>query len=90
MWLSESSAQIGRLLSSDLKLSDRSVSRLHASIVPTMAGFQLVDNKSANGTALNFEKVSPEGKLLSGKDTIKCGRVLIKTYIKKGTFEEFA
>ena len=83
--------QIGRLLSSDLKLSDRSVSRLHACIVPTVDGFQLLDNNSANGTTLNWEKVAPEssGMLLTGKDTIKCGRVIIKAYINQGSFKKF-
>jgi pSer/pThr/pTyr-binding forkhead associated (FHA) protein len=44
---------IGRGAEADLRLSDRKLSRNHASIFYTGSGFRIRDERSANGTLLN-------------------------------------
>jgi len=71
---------VGRMESCTLQLKDRSVSRLHARIIPTVNGFMLIDNQSSNGTTLNWKQVGVEGMLLEDGDTLKCGREVIRVF----------
>ncbi len=57
-------------------LANRSVSRLHASIVEDEDNvFRLRDEGSTGGTYLNYEMVPPEGMILTPGDEIQIGRV---------------
>lgn len=70
-------ASIGRDPSrAQIVLANRSVSRLHASIVEDEDNvFRLRDEGSTGGTYLNFEMVPPEGTILAPGDEIQIGRV---------------
>ena len=65
---------IGREAGSDLMLSDTSVSRQHAIIRRTEAGFELEDLGSTNGTFVGGRQVT-RARLNSG-DTIRFGSFL--------------
>jgi hypothetical protein len=63
---------IGRATSSDVFLDDVTVSRTHAKIEKSEAGFTIIDNGSLNGTYVNNNSVN-EHSLLSG-DRIQIGK----------------
>jgi adenylate cyclase len=67
---------IGRLSSSDLVLSDLSVSRLHATVRMADGHCFLRDAGSRHGTFRNGERVSDEVELRSG-DTVQVGEVVL-------------
>ncbi len=76
---------VGRGNTCDLRLSDPSVSRKHASLVLFEDGWAIEDSGSASGTFLNGQKVTSPQLLFDG-DTITIGatrlsfRVLSRTY----------
>lgn len=76
---------VGRGNTCDLRLSDPSVSRKHASLVLYEDGWAIEDSGSASGTFLNGEKVTSPQLLFDG-DIITLGatrlsfRVLSRTY----------
>ncbi len=72
---------IGRGLSADLHLDERSVSRRHAILVHRGSGARILDDRSANGTLVNGRRVT-HADLDSG-DVIVLGRVVLR-YLELG------
>jgi FHA domain len=64
---------LGRGFSADLRLEDQSVSRRHAVIVERPDAVQILDDRSANGTFVNGQRVSEA--ILQDLDEICLGRV---------------
>jgi pSer/pThr/pTyr-binding forkhead associated (FHA) protein len=67
---------IGRGLAADLRLDESSVSRRHAILVPQPEGAKILDDRSANGTFVNGERVQ-QAELRDG-DVIVIGRVVMR------------
>ncbi|HUP35064.1 MAG TPA: FHA domain-containing protein [Candidatus Limnocylindria bacterium] len=68
---------IGREPSSDLVLSDQSVSARHATLTPREDGFELTDLGSTNGTTVNGRPVAGS-QILRGGETIGIGDVVLR------------
>jgi signal transduction histidine kinase/pSer/pThr/pTyr-binding forkhead associated (FHA) protein len=66
---------VGRDRSNPIQLNDAEVSRRHAELRRDDAGYALIDLNSANGTYLNYERVS-HAPLRSG-DKLQLGRTLM-------------
>ena len=66
---------IGRGIRCDFRLNDAEASRTHAIVRKTQAGFQLVDDASANGTLVNGRPVQSQ-ELKTG-DQIQIGRTVL-------------
>lgn len=62
----------GRHPESDLFLDDVTVSRRHAEIISTDAGYEIVDVGSLNGTYVNLERV--ERTVLQTGDEVQIGK----------------
>jgi pSer/pThr/pTyr-binding forkhead associated (FHA) protein len=67
---------IGRGLSADLRLDEKSVSRRHAMLVHRPSGARLLDDRSSNGTFVNGQRVT-QADLQSG-DVVVLGRVVLR------------
>jgi hypothetical protein len=67
---------IGRGLSADLRLDEKSVSRRHAMLVPRPAGARLLDDRSSNGTFVNGRRIV-QADLHDG-DVVLLGRVVLR------------
>jgi len=65
--------RIGRGISAELRLGDKSVSRRHAILIPWGQGHRILDDRSVNGTFVNGERID-QRDLASG-DLITLGRV---------------
>jgi hypothetical protein len=74
--LADGPMHIGRGLSAELRLDDNSVSRRHAILVPRPAGARILDDRSANGTFVNGQRVQ-QAELRNG-DVIVLGRVVLR------------
>jgi pSer/pThr/pTyr-binding forkhead associated (FHA) protein len=73
---------IGRGTSCRVRITEKTISELHASIKWNKGAFRLKDEKSTNGTFLNGKEVRRELKLADG-DKIKIGRnVLVFNIVK--------
>lgn len=70
---------IGRDSSNDLVLADGRVSRRHAKLQFTGYSFEIIDDGSTNGVALNGEKISGPA-VVQNADKIDLGGVLITIY----------
>ena len=66
---------LGRGFSADVRLDDQSVSRRHAVIVDDGDGVKLLDDRSANGTFVNGERVSEA--TLRDRDVVILGGVVL-------------
>jgi pSer/pThr/pTyr-binding forkhead associated (FHA) protein len=66
---------VGRGFSADLRLDEQSVSRRHAVIVARRTGVRILDDRSANGTFVNGERVAAAA--LHDRDVIRLGRVVL-------------
>jgi pSer/pThr/pTyr-binding forkhead associated (FHA) protein len=66
---------VGRGFSADLRLDEQSVSRRHAVIVDVRTGARILDDRSANGTFVNGERVSEA--TLHHRDVISLGGVVL-------------
>ena len=66
---------LGRGFSADLRLEDQSVSRRHAVIVDHGNGARILDDRSANGTFVNGQRVAEAP--LRDRDVIQVGRVTL-------------
>ena len=66
---------LGRGFSADVRLDDQSVSRRHAVIVDASGGARLLDDRSANGTVVNGERVTDVP--LRDRDIVTLGRVVL-------------
>ena len=77
--IGESAVHIGRGLSADLHLDEKTVSRRHAILVSNPArpsrGPRLLDDRSSNGTYVNGRRVQQAD--LSSGDVIVIGRVVL-------------
>jgi pSer/pThr/pTyr-binding forkhead associated (FHA) protein len=67
---------IGRGLSADLHLDEKSVSRRHAMLVDRPGAARVLDDRSSNGTFVNGRRVV-QADLQSG-DVIVLGRVVLR------------
>jgi pSer/pThr/pTyr-binding forkhead associated (FHA) protein len=74
--LGEETLTIGRLPSCDIPVPDPNVSRKHAEIRPSGAGYVVVDLGSTNGTRVNGATVN-ERKLTDG-DVIAVGTTRLR------------
>jgi pSer/pThr/pTyr-binding forkhead associated (FHA) protein len=69
----DSSTSFGRSQDNDVVLSDKSVSRLHATITPENGGFYLRDLQSQNGTYVDRQRINEY--LLRDGDRIQFGNL---------------
>lgn len=67
---------IGRGLSADLHLDEKSVSRRHAMLVERPGGARLLDDRSSNGTFVNGRRIVQAD--LDDGDVIVLGRVVLR------------
>jgi hypothetical protein len=67
---------IGRGLSADLHLDEKSVSRRHAMLVHRPSGPRLLDDRSSNGTFVNGRRIV-QADLHNG-DVLVLGRVVLR------------
>ena len=74
--LSEGVMHIGRGLSADLHLDEKSVSRRHAMLVDCPSGARLLDDRSSNGTFVNGRRIV-QADLHDG-DVLVLGRVVLR------------
>jgi pSer/pThr/pTyr-binding forkhead associated (FHA) protein len=74
--LSEGVMHIGRGLSADLHLDEKSVSRRHAMLVDRPSGARLLDDRSSNGTFVNGRRIV-QADLHDG-DVVLLGRVVLR------------
>jgi pSer/pThr/pTyr-binding forkhead associated (FHA) protein len=74
--LSEGVMHIGRGLSADLHLDEKSVSRRHAMLVDRPSGARLLDDRSSNGTFVNGRRIV-QADLHDG-DVLVLGRVVLR------------
>ncbi|KUI48377.1 ABC transporter ATP-binding protein [Mycobacterium sp. GA-1199] len=65
--------KIGRATDNDIVVPDVLASRHHATLVPTPAGTEIVDNRSINGTFVNGARV--ESALLRDGDRVTIGNI---------------
>ena len=70
---------IGRGFGADVRLDDHTVSRRHALLVRTSDGTRLIDDRSANGTYVNGQRVGDV--MLADGDVIALGRTRV-TYCR--------
>lgn len=76
--------RIGRTADLEVLINDPSVSRLHAEVALTPAGWQLRDLRSRNGTYVNGTRVSEDGLLLRRNDVLKVGNVPLQATVVDG------
>ena len=74
--LSGETVHIGRGLSAELRLDEKSVSRRHAILAPRPGGARILDDRSSNGTFVNGRRIQ-QADLHSG-DVIVLGRVVLR------------
>jgi diguanylate cyclase (GGDEF)-like protein len=77
--LSEQRIVVGRTPESHLVINEASVSRQHAAISSSMAGFEIEDLGSSNGTFINDVKVNGKTLLKDG-DMIRLGTILFRFF----------
>lgn len=75
--LAEARTDLGRGTQADVRLRDRSVSRLHARILREGNAFSLRDMESPNGIYLNGHRVEEPAPLSDG-DVIELGQTLLR------------
>lgn len=64
---------IGRGEETDIRLTERNISRKHCVVRQTNDGWEIVDDGSYNGTYVNGERVTAEGSVLSSGDVVNIG-----------------
>jgi ABC transport system ATP-binding/permease protein len=67
------SVKIGRATDNDIVIPDVLASRHHATLVPSAAGTEIVDNRSINGTFVNGQRV--ESARLRDGDVVTIGNI---------------
>jgi putative nucleotidyltransferase with HDIG domain len=77
VWESDTLLRAGRLASLEMVLDDSSVSRRHAEVRATDAGWRLRDLGSTNGTFLNGSRLTNVEKELKARDVIQFGKVAV-------------
>ena len=76
-WENENLLRAGRLATLEIVLDDSSVSRRHAEIRPTPAGWRIRDLGSTNGTFVNGTKLGAGEFPLKPHDIVRCGNVTL-------------
>ncbi len=71
--LSPGTTTLGREADNDIVLDEAAVSRKHAEIITSEAGYYLRDLDSTNGTFVNRQKIGEENHLLNHGDVIRLG-----------------
>jgi two-component system, cell cycle response regulator len=81
---------IGREISCDIQIEEKSLSKKHAKIVMVGDDLQIVDLNSTNGTEIGALKLSPHTPTtLHNNDSIKLGNIIFK-YLSQGNIEAIA
>jgi putative nucleotidyltransferase with HDIG domain len=75
VWEHDSLMRAGRLNSLEIVLDDSSVSRQHAELHVTGAGWSVRDLQSTNGTFVNGVRLGAEEKSLRSRDIVQFGKV---------------
>lgn len=63
---------LGRLTTCDIALTDSQSSRLHAEIIKTSEGYEIIDKDSTNGTRVNGKRISKHNLIVG--DEIRFGK----------------
>jgi putative nucleotidyltransferase with HDIG domain len=88
-WENEAILRAGRLASLEIVLDDSSVSRRHAEIKYTPAGWRVRDMGSTNGTFLNGARLGAGEHALHAHDIVRCGNVtLVVELLRDGRDED--
>lgn len=87
-WESETILRAGRLATLEIVLEDSSVSRRHAEIRATDAGWRVRDLGSTNGTFLNGAKLGPGESPLRPHDIVRFGNVTVVVDVIKEAREK--
>src|SRR5262249_15695504 len=77
-WESDELVRIGRSLHLEVLLDDSSISRRHAEIALSEAGWVLRDTGSTNGTFLNGSRVGRSDRRLRLHDLVQCGNMVLR------------
>jgi pSer/pThr/pTyr-binding forkhead associated (FHA) protein len=89
LWESDAMLRAGRLSTLEVVLDDASVSRRHAELRATAAGWRLRDLGSTNGTFLNGTRLGPGEWPVRVHDIIRFGNLtLVVDLIKEVADEE--
>jgi putative nucleotidyltransferase with HDIG domain len=75
IWENETLVRAGRLATLEIVLDDSSVSRRHAEIRPTAAGWRVKDLGSTNGTFINGTRLGAGEYAVKAHDIVRCGNV---------------
>lgn len=76
--LNQQTVRLGRDRTNDVCLSDKSVSRYHASVVKVLEKYFLQDEASTNGTRLNGEGIKKQ--ILKNGDVIEIGNYRLRFF----------
>ena len=88
--LNKSEMLIGRGTTSDIFVSERSISHAHCKIIINNNGAFVEDLNSTNGTSINGEKIAPQKIYqLKDQDKIKTGNAIFK-YVEESSPEVMA
>jgi HD-GYP domain-containing protein (c-di-GMP phosphodiesterase class II) len=77
-WESDRLLRIGRSRHVEVMLDDSSISRRHAEIALSEAGWVLRDTGSTNGTFLNGNRVGRSDRRLQLHDLVQCGNMVLR------------
>lgn len=77
--LTRDTITIGRDITNDIVINDAEVSRHHARLVRTAAGFTIEDLRSTNGTFVNRQRITAPYQLSSG-DLVGLGETVTLAY----------
>ena len=77
--LNRDTVTIGRDITNDIVINDPEVSRHHARLVRTAAGYTLEDLRSTNGTFVNRQRISTPHPLSNG-DLVGMGETVTLSY----------
>jgi putative nucleotidyltransferase with HDIG domain len=90
VWEAESILRAGRMATLEIVLDDSSVSRRHAELKHTPAGWRVRDLGSTNGTFLNGTRLGNGEHPLRPHDIVRCGNVtLVVESLRDGRDEDF-
>jgi hypothetical protein len=79
---------VGRHPEADIFFDDVTVSRRHAEITRTQAGFELVDQRSLNGTYVNGERV--DRAVLTNGSEVRVGKFRLNFFVSPADLPQAA